>query len=411
MSVIVCRKTSHRGLPCWNTMSIHPLSTHEVLARRLSDYVVLAHDPSVAAIAADFWALSEPDYRRVDEQLRALVQIDLACAQRYRELLRAPLDLQAYHAFRRSLLPLLESASQAVHDLSELVRQAESRILIDHHLGFSHDPASPDVDYSELVRWSQPRVRRGRSEQIHVVIPFRDRGAGERLRNLLSCLLSLTNQSFEAERVRVTVVESDDQPRWRALIEPLVDSYFFAPKVGLFNKAWAVNVGVANVPSSPDLVCVLDADVLVDRDFLARNFQRFASGAQLAHLPYVWQFCLDAASSNTAIRIRCQERQPAVSLDLLRCQVLREPPGACLWATAKAFHAIGGFDERYEGWGGEDDDVVARLVAAGPFVRFDDPLLHLHHPRPAMTRDDGRPFNAHIEPQSWSGAGGYGRLV
>jgi hypothetical protein len=52
---------------------------------------------------------------------------------------------------------------------------------------------------------------------------------------------------------------------------------------------------------------------------------------------------------------------------------------------------------------------VARLARAGRLTRFDDPLLHLAHPRPQMTQD-GAPFNAHIEPLSWTADAGYGDL-
>jgi hypothetical protein len=96
----------------------------------------------------------------------------------------------------------------------------------------------------------------------------------------------------------------------------------------------------------------------------------------------------------------------------LRGLVLRATPGGCLWARTDALNRIGGFDERFEGWGGEDDDVVARLARTGRLVRFDDPLLHLSHPRPRMVRDDGAMLNAHLaqahSDDAWDGSEGYG---
>jgi hypothetical protein len=46
--------------------------------------------------------------------------------------------------------------------------------------------------------------------------------------------------------------------------------------------------------------------------------------------------------------------------------------------------AVGGFDERYKGWGPEDKDLVVRLIHAGSRVMHlynDHPVIHLEHPR------------------------------
>ncbi len=72
--------------------------------------------------------------------------------------------------------------------------------------------------------------------------------AGERLRNLLACLLALRDQSYPRDGYRVTVVETDGVPRWRDVIAPYADHYLFAANSGDFNKSWAVNVGARAQP-------------------------------------------------------------------------------------------------------------------------------------------------------------------
>ena len=63
---------------------------------------------------------------------------------------------------------------------------------------------------------------RGADPKILVVLPFRDTSAaGSRVRNLLAVLLALRDQSFERRAYRVTVVESDETPRWKDAIAPL----------------------------------------------------------------------------------------------------------------------------------------------------------------------------------------------
>ncbi|MCC2279122.1 glycosyltransferase [Streptomyces sp. ET3-23] len=364
------------------------------LAERLTAHAVLVRDPAVPGVAADYWEASEPHYRTVDGLLSGFVTGDAAAA--YRALCADPTSPSA----QRELTRRLRAADCS--PLAAAVAEADRHIWIDYHLGADHDPAAPAVS---LVPRTTARPGPAAAD---IVIPFRDReGGGLRTRNLLACLTALADQEPDGPAHRVTVVETDDRPRSRELLEPLVDAYVFAEKPGLFNKSWAVNVGSRQVDSP--WLCILDADILVDRSFVRRNVERLAGGTHGTHLPFRWSLSLDEPSSLYALRARTVLGAAEVSASALRGLLLREPPGGCVWVRNDVFRQVGGFDERFEGWDGEDDDVVARLGAAAPVVRYEDTLLHLDHPRPAMTRDDGVPFNAHIEPLSWAPPeGGYG---
>ncbi|MFH9402316.1 glycosyltransferase [Streptomyces sp. NPDC017638] len=382
------------------------------LADRLTAYAVLAHDPAVPRIAADYWALSEDHYRTVDAALAGLVAADPAAGGAYRAVVGDPSDTAAQHTLRDRLAVLLAGRAGRRAELAAAVAEADGRIWIDYHLGADYTAAAEPAPRAGTP--AVPRVRRESADvaPVQVVIPFRDRSGGPRTRNLLACLRALADQE-DAPAHQVTVVECDSGPRSRDLLDGVVDRYVLAPKDGLFNKAWTVNVGVVEatrpLPAGRAVqVCVLDADILVDRHFVARNTARLADGGHGAHLPFRWSLSLDGPSTARAIGLRTEAGAADVPGSVLRGLLLREPPGGCVWVRSDVFHAVGGFDERYEGWGGEDDDVVARLAAAAPLRRYDDALLHLDHPRPEMTRDDGRPFNAHIEPLSWSPGHGYG---
>jgi hypothetical protein len=55
--------------------------------------------------------------------------------------------------------------------------------------------------------------------------------------------------------------------------------------------------------------------------------------------------------------------------------------GLSVIARRDAYDAIGGFDESYVGWGGEDNDFIDRAEYAGGVYRFGYmPMLHLEHP-------------------------------
>ncbi|MER5642924.1 galactosyltransferase-related protein [Streptosporangium sp. NPDC002524] len=392
------------------------------LGSRLAAYVFLANDPSVPLVAADWWVISGPHYGAVADALAHFVAGEPA-AEDLRRFAASPGDRELEDALAAALVPLLERSPADGARLAGLIADADAHVLVDYHNGVLADRSAAEVSVADVSSWSGPRASvasgasvaagtrtAGAGVRAVIVIPFRDRVGGARTRNLLACLAALRDQDVHGDEVSVTVVESDTAPTWRDTVEPLVDHYVFARHDGHFNKSWAVNVGVRDTPGEPELICVLDTDILADRRFLSRNLDRMAREPGLsAFLPYRRMFCLDPETSAAAIRRRCERGEADVPLDAVRSLVLKEPPGACLWVRSTVFDAIGGFDERYQGWGGEDDDVVARLSLAGRFTRFDDPLLHLAHPRPEMTLD-GLPFNAHIDPLSWTVAGGYGDL-
>jgi hypothetical protein len=381
-------------------------ATDSDIARRLADYVVLAHDPSVKQQAVDFWELSRPHYDAVIAAVTACAEEHADLRGHYDVLARNPRSIAAYRDFA-GVAKLLASGP-----LAEAVVIADANILIDHYLGRRYVEPAPTITYADLRR-SPGREGQGARTDCErdtlIVIPFGDGSAGRRLRNLLACLHALEDQSVPRDSYAVCVVEASDTPRWREEIEPAVDCYLYAYKPGAFSKSWAVNVGVVNSPVTSQFVCVLDGDILVDREFVQRNAERLRQSSHGAHLPFQWLFNLAEPASSWAIRDRVLERQPDVEVEKLRGFLKRGTPGACLWVRADAFHQVAGFDERFEGWGGEDDDVVARLAQAGELVRFDDPLLHLFHPRPDMTSSADLP-NAHIEQGTWPSNAPYGDM-
>jgi hypothetical protein len=376
------------------------------LAQRLVRHVVLGADPAVPQIAADFWAHSVPHYRSVAAAVRAVAATSDPVARALAAVLADP----AAGIGEPALIDALADAPLDVAALTAIVDAADAEILIGYHRGdrYARDAAPATLD--ELRDWAaQGYAAPAVAPELLVVIPIRDRVAGARIRNLLATLLALRDQSLEPSRYHVTVVEADTEARWRDVVEPLVDSYVFVRNDGLFNKSWAMNVGVATTAPGAGRICVLDADILVDRNFLARNLRRSHEDPAAAHIPYRDCFSLDEPSTDRALRDRLRRGDDDVTADVLRALVLRDPPGGCLWTTRATYDAVGGYDERYVGWGGEDDDMWARLGAAGPVRRYDDQFLHLSHPRPVMTVD-GQPINGEREFGTWVRDHGWGSL-
>ena len=375
------------------------------LAARVAGYVVLTCDPAVPSVAADYWLHSERFYRAVADPVAARLGDDLA----YRRLRAQPTDPHAERALVTRVAALLAADPALAAELRARVDVADDNVYINYFRGPDYTADQPAVALDRLA--ARPASRPdGSGAEVLVVVPLSDRDGAGRIRNLVACLLALRDQTMSAHDYRVTVVEFDDHPRWRHLVAPLADHYVHLSGSGLFNKSWTLNVGVRHTLGVARTLCLLDADILVDREFLARNHARFADPGHDAHLPHTEMLSLDAPASDHVIAARCGRGSGDVPLAGARGLLLRDVPGACLWLRPALFTAVGGFDERYRGWGGEDEDMLYRVASAGSVVQFDDVFVHLAHRRPAMRRADGQPFNAHVPVGTWTGEQGYGRL-
>jgi hypothetical protein len=372
----------------------------DVLATAVVDTLVVSADPDARGASRTYWELSRIWTRPVVAAVKAADEPIPTLAV---ELLANPADPARYAAVKRALLES-DPASPTIEAVYDQAWHAECNSRIGLHLGTRYRNKVTSVSADELSLLD-PGVGlpAGANPPVLVVIPFRDRDAGGiRLRNLLACLLALRDQSMPRDQYAVTVVESDDEPRWRHVISRYADRYLFAPKAGAFNRSWTLNVGVVNTPGDAEIVCVMDADVLADRDFVARNVGRFLHPGRGGHLPYRNLLFLTEESTAWSIGERLHRKRPDVHPEDLRGFSVRRPPGCCGWVRAEAFRRIGGMDERYEGWGGEDNDFAHRYDIDAPLDIYDDLLLHMHHPLASRVRTrEGELANTTIPPRSW----------
>jgi hypothetical protein len=388
-------------------MSLLTPSNRKVLATAVVDTLVVDADPDAPQSGLYYWETARPwrtavvdaVTRAADDTIRTLG----------RRLVEDPTDPARYLELRSALLTADEPATA---EIFELAWRAECNSRLAYHQGPLYTPDALPVTVDELRQLDAGTpLPDDVDAPVLIVVPFRDRDTGgARLRNLLACLLTLRDQSFPREGYRVVVVESDDHPRWRDVIAPFTDHYLFAEKAGSFNKSWAVNVGVENTPGNAEVISIHDGDVLADRDFVARNAARFRRAGTMGHLTYRNMLCLDNASSAVAIRERLHGGAPAANPDRLRGFALRRGPGCSLWVRADAYRRIGGMDERFEGWGGEDIDFNYRFDFSAAYDSYDDPLIHLRHPPASALRSDGELVNAHIPPLSWRPEGPIGQV-
>lgn len=381
----------------------------EVLATAVVDSVVVAADPDARRASLLYWEWAQPWTEGVVAALRKAEDPEIRSLGE--RLIEDPTVSEHYHRLRTALIE--QAALPTTAPLFEAAWDAECNSRIAFHLGGQLVRDAEPVSAEELQALpAGPGLPPGADPEVLIVVPFRDRDTGgARLRNLLACLHALRDQSFPRDRYQVTVVESDDHPRHREAILPLADHYVFAPKAGAFNKSWTVNAGVMHTPGRNEVLCILDGDVLADRDFVARNAERFTSPGVGGHLPYRKMSILDGPTTAWAIRERVQRHSPQPAPEHLRVYQLRRPPGCCVWVRTPVFRRIGGMNEQFEGWGYEDTDFLYRYDTTAPFFNHDDWLLHMQHPPAGFVKDEnGEPVNARVPVGTWRPEEPIGRL-
>lgn len=226
---------------------------------------------------------------------------------------------------------------------------------------------------------SRPRV-------VEAVVPVRD--GAETLR---ATLVALTAAGLPV----VVVDDGSTDPRAQAAVAADVGARFVArPHSG--GPAAARNTGVRalgepdadvdiDVPDGERIVVFVDADCVPQGDWLDTLLAPFADPQVGAVAPRI----VGSATTSTGWVGGYQAERSAADRGDLPGLVRpggRVPlvPTATLLVRASAFAAVGGFDEAMTG--GEDVDLVWRLVAAGWDVRF-EPSVRVTHENPVRVTD------------------------
>lgn len=375
-------------------------------ARAVADAAVLKADDGARGANPYYWHRIQTLLAAVMDAVESCGDAELSAA--IAALAADPGNVGHWQRVRALAKAAIDDPGRKTEDLTRAAWDLVRRSRLGYHVGGAYDrTATADGDWR---RWEAAKPAGSAEPLAQIVIPFRDRNRDEyRSRNLAACLKSLSDQSADRSSYHVTVVEADDEPRWRELAENYADEHLFAPHDGPFNKCWAVNVAVVNTVRPAPLVCVLDADALVDKGFIERNVARFDRDGSGGFMPFRDVTYVDQPASARAITDRCVAGRAEADPDRLRGFVVHRAPGLCVWLRRDVFEAVGGMDERFEGWGREDLDFVLRVQLATAFDQYDDRMLHLYHPSSALL-NNGQTVNAHIPLLSWQPEEAIGRI-
>ncbi|WP_295400224.1 glycosyltransferase family A protein [uncultured Thiocystis sp.] len=193
------------------------------------------------------------------------------------------------------------------------------------------------------------------------------------------------------------IVEQDAAPRLDELPLPEGLKRLFVLNPGPFNKAWGFNVGVR--AARGDLLFFCDADLLVPASAL-ETATSLCTRRVLAVNPY--ETLADLGRTESDALLAGDEPPRFDRNDASDRRGERERICFCggAFMMRRSLHQhMGGFDERYLGWGGEDDAMSLRLgrTTAEVAVVQGRMALHLWHARETATTFGNPHYRTNLE--------------
>lgn len=221
------------------------------------------------------------------------------------------------------------------------------------------------------------------------IIPFRAQSP-DRWLNLLATVAWYSG----LENTELLVVEQDEQPGIdRSALSEYVRHLFLYNR-GPFNKSWAFNVAAMNARG--EVLAMVDADVLVEASVLQACFEECLGGIQAIN-PYSALLDLDEGRTELLRRTgRIEGRGEDTFNRDYKGEYLCFCGGAYV-VRRDTYIELGGQDERFVGWGGEDDAMSIKLKLLGNIaVNRNAVAYHLFHAPARHTPETQRLYQRNL---------------
>jgi hypothetical protein len=147
---------------------------------------------------------------------------------------------------------------------------------------------------------------------------------------------------------------------------------FLGDRPGPWARAAAVNAA-ARAAGDWDVALIADADTIPEEAPVRRAAEIVGDGAIRPH-DRLWSL---NASQSVQLSMTGPER-----VELRKTRLF--PGGGLLVVSRTAWETVGGYDERFIGWGHEDSDLHTRLLVDASWDRIPGQAWHLWHKREAI---------------------------
>jgi hypothetical protein len=196
-----------------------------------------------------------------------------------------------------------------------------------------------------------------------------------RLPHLLKTLESIAGQ--QGVVIECLVVEQDAEARLTGRLPAWVRHLHTPPPAAdmPYCRSWAFNIGAR--AAAGEMLILHDNDLLVSADYAARSLERMKMGFDLVNLKR-FGFYLDEAHTQ-----RVFSGQSALTDHAPESIMQNMLGGGSIAIGRDAYLRIGGMDEGFIGWGGEDNEFWERAQTLRVWPYGCLPLVHLWHPAQA----------------------------
>ncbi len=194
----------------------------------------------------------------------------------------------------------------------------------------------------------------------------------ERLPHLLATLKSVAGQ--QGCKVECIVVEQDND-RFIEKYLPGWVHYIHAPlpeKNMAYSRARAFNAGAR--AAHGEFLIFHDNDMVIPAVYARELCRFYGKGFEVVNLKR-FIFFLNQKSSKKVCRESTLQFPPEIDVIMQNAE-----GGGSIGISRTAFFEIGGFDERFIGWGGEDNEFWERAQTRKVYPYGYLPLVHLWHP-------------------------------
>jgi len=208
---------------------------------------------------------------------------------------------------------------------------------------------------------------------VTFVIPFRGRERLPLLRRVIESILAQRDVG-----VRCLVVEQSEQSVAVDLPESVDVLHLPHPSdPNPWRKSWAFNDGVRQ--AGTEWVVCHDADIPVPADY-AKEILRLsdAQGFEVMHLQR-FLFCL--SQETTAALLHASPKKLPESAPV---RIRQNWQGGTVVLRRETYLGLGGFDERFVNWGGEDNEFFDRCRTRTTCYSGFLPFVHLWHPEQSL---------------------------
>ena len=161
---------------------------------------------------------------------------------------------------------------------------------------------------------------------------------------------------------------------------------------GVFNKSWGMNVGYRIARG--EILVITDSDILFSSETIGRSTEAVLSDLDIAR-PYSHLIDMTREQTDEYLLNGILPEQGEIEQGLDRNYIGEKIclAGGVFVIRRDFFETIGGFDERFYGWGGEDDafSIKAEALTTRAAIARNSFAWHMWHPR-AIDREDPNYF-------------------